>query len=103
MERNFSLELLAQLSFSESISADLAKNVDLIEILNSLASENPSNVSDPNEKDVCVNIIALIKQIKWNMKERSQSPQINIESLDNEKHVFHYQGTHIMISYNTVS
>jgi len=88
---------LAQLSFSESISADLAKNADLIEILNSLASENPSNLSDANEKDVCVNIITLIKQIKWNMKERSQSPQINIEPIDNEKH------GHIMISYNTVS
>lgn len=97
IEINFTLELLAQLSFSESVSAELVKNIGLIEIFNSILDKDLEDISDLNEKEVYENIKTLIKQIKWNMKERIQSPQVKIESLDNDN------GGHIMISYNTGS
>lgn len=85
---------MAQLSFSETISAELIKNFGLIEIFNKLLDKDLIHINDLNEKEVYENIKILIKQIKWNMKERSQSPQVKIETLDNEN------SGHIMISYN---
>ena len=65
------MELLAQLSFSESIAQDIFSNKDLIKTLQDLSNKASLNTTNANENEVNQNIKTLVSQINWNINEKN--------------------------------
>jgi hypothetical protein len=88
LEKKLTLKLMAQLSFNKQIGADLMKDKELVDFLNSVVTDlNYKNDFDIAEaKGIC-------HQIKWNLNEGWYN---RIEQIPNSN-------SHIMISYNAGS
>jgi len=71
-EINYSLEVLAQLSFDVTIKNDLMRNKELLLIINALPKRIINEISTKNndEMEVFNNIQCLIEQINWNMRNK---------------------------------
>ena len=87
------MKLLAQLSFSQVVSRDLAQDAELMVTLKRLLSKKINTIDDENEAEIYEEILRLAEQIKWNLNENRQKSYLTdvIKTVSSE---------HVMISYN---
>jgi len=96
MEIYYSLELLAQLTFSETVTKDMIRIDELMKILKDLY-ENKRKTFERNlqESEIFQSIKNLIDQINWNLTDKHLRLVLN--------RVADIKKDHVLISYNTVS
>jgi len=88
-----SLTLLAQFSFSDEIKNDINDSLEMLSVLDELASKDLSKIKDIDEKAVYSSVKKLAEIIKWNLKMD--------EEIAYREEITRSGGEHVMISYST--
>jgi hypothetical protein len=95
IEIYYSLELLAQLTFSDSVTKDMIKIDNLMNILRDLYENKKKSFESQPENEIFQSIKNIIDQINWNLTEKHLRLVLN--------KVTDIKKDHVLISYNTVS